>query len=102
MAEHRASREELTADLISQKAELEKFLDRITALKSGILYRQQGNQAYFTVDFSEIYSYLHYGDPGVSNFGVSVTPTRDESPEKASEQHYLALTHLFNSFSSSP
>lgn len=92
----------MTADLNNQKAELEKFLDRITALKSGILYQQQGNKAYYTVDFSEIYSYLHYGDPGVSNFGVSVTPTRAESPEKANEQHYLALTHLFNSFSSSP
>jgi uncharacterized protein YPO0396 len=77
MSGHQASREDLTANLNNQKAELEKFRDRITALKSGILHQQEGNKVYYTVDFSEIYSYLHYGDEGVADFGVSVTPTRD-------------------------
>lgn len=104
MYEHPAPNDELAANLNKQKAELEKFRDRVSALKSNIAYRQQhaGNRIYYTVDFSEIYSYLHYGDPDVTDFGMSVTSTKDELPSKAGEHHYLALTHLFNSFSSAP
>src|SRR5215207_2022950 len=104
MNEYPPPKDELTANLRNQKAELEKFRERVSALKLGIIYQQQNasNRVYYTVDFSEIYSYLHYGDPDVSNFGLSVPPTREEGRSKTGEHHYLALTHLFNSFSPSP
>jgi hypothetical protein len=102
MQKYKDSREEVIASLKSHKLTLQRFRDRVNELKLGIGFRcQEGNRLYYSVDFSEIYSYLNYGDPDVQYFGVNISAT-GEGQIKSEQQHFLALTHLFQSFSATP
>ena len=100
MAKRKDSKQQVIASLENHKLELQRFRDRVNELKLGIEFRRQdGNRLYYSVDFSEIYSYLHYDDPGVHYLGVSIFAGGEEGRIKSQQQHYLALTHLFQTFS---
>jgi hypothetical protein len=102
MAKHSDHRD-VVGSLEKHKLTLETFRERVNELKRGVEFRsQEGNRLYYSVDFSEIYSYLHYDDPKVHHFGVSLFATGEEGRDKLKQQHYLALTHLFQSLSKNP
>ena len=102
MVKHSDHRD-VVSSLEKHKLTLETFSERVNELKRGIEFRsQKGNKLYYSVDFSEIYSYLHYDDPKVHHFGVSLFATGEEGRLKSKQQHYLALTHLFQSLSKNP
>jgi hypothetical protein len=103
MTDKQTFKDEDKVGLYSHKAHLEKFRARIAELQSSIQFgMENGHQLFYTVDFSEIYSYLHYGDPNVTDLGVNLPPISEEDQTKDKDQHYLALTHLFNTFSKNP
>lgn len=103
MTKHRDSREDVISSLKSHKLTLQTFRERVNELKGGIEFRSQpGNSLYYSVDFSEIYSYLHYDDSTVHHFGLKISAGGEEGRTKAAQQHYLALTHLFHSFWEKP
>ena len=103
MLRDKDSREEAVGHLKSHKKTLQRFRDRVHEVKVGIEYKSQANhKLYYSVDFSEIYSYLHYGDPAVHYSGVNFFSSGEEGRLKSEQQHYLALTHLFQSFSENP
>ena len=103
MVKHSDPRGDVVGSLKDHKLTLETFSERVNELKRGIEFRsQKGNKLYYSVDFSEIYSYLHYDDPKVHHFGVSLFATGEEGRIKSKQHHYLALTHLFQSLSKNP
>lgn len=85
----------LNQQLEEQYNTLKRLRERILELRSDIEYADKGGKIYYAVDFSEIYSYLQFEDEEVEDIGVSLD---GQNPEKASLQHRLGLTHLFNSF----
>jgi hypothetical protein len=103
MTEKQTTRDESLAELHSHKARSEKLRARIAQLRSRIEFQMKdGTRLFYSVDFSEIYSYLHYGDHNVADLGANLTSGDKQTVLKDKNQHYLALTHLFNSFSKSP
>jgi hypothetical protein len=103
MTRDKDSRQEVIVDLRSHKTTLQRFRDRVNELKVGIGFKSQApNKLYYCVDFSEIYSYLHYGDPAVHYSGLNFFSSGEDGKIKSELQHYLALTHLFESFSEKP
>jgi len=73
-----------------------RLRERIHELKYAIDYADQGRILYYAVDFSEIFSYLHYEEEEDRNI-IGVTLDLENS-EKNFLQYRLGLTHLFNSF----
>jgi hypothetical protein len=103
MTEKHTAKGDIRGDLDTHKSRSEKFRARIADLQSSIQFGMDPkHKLYYTVDFSEIYSYLHYGDPNVTNLGVSIAPVHEVDQTKIKDQHYLALTHLFKTFTKSP
>lgn len=103
MTDNQTFKDEAITNLHSHRILLEKFRARIAELQSSIQFGMGcGRQLFYTVDFSEIYSYLHYGDTNVTDLGVNVAPIDEDNKTKIKNQHYLALTHLFNTFSETP
>lgn len=100
MTDNQTFKDEAITNLHSHRLLLGKFRARIAELQSSIQFGMgRGHQLFYTVDFSEIYSYLHYGDTNVTDLGVNVAPIDEDNNTKIKDQHYLALTHLFNTFS---
>src|SRR6185369_16206418 len=99
----RDSKEERIADLECHKQTLQRVRERVNELKSGIEFKSQPqNELYYSVDFSEIYSYLHYGDPRVHYSGLNFFSSGEDRKEKSERQHFFALTHLFEKFTEKP
>jgi len=100
MVKEKDSQDEVVASLQSHKSTLQRFRDRVNELKFDREYKSQAdNKLYYSVDFSEIYAYLHYDDPAVRYYGLNLFSSEEEIGK---QQHYLALTHLFKSFSKTP
>lgn len=99
----RDSKEARIADLECHKQTLQRVRERVNELKSGIEFKSQPqNKLYYSVDFSEIYSYLHYGDPKVHYSGLTFFSSGEDRQLKSERQHFFALTHLFESFTEKP
>lgn len=103
MTERHIPKGDIREDLDTHKSRSEKFRARIADLQSSIQFgMDRTHKLYYTVDFSEIYSYLHYGDPNVTDLGVNIAPVHEVDQTKIKDQHYLALTHLFKTFTDNP
>ena len=103
MTERHTPKRDIRADLDTHRSRSEKFRARIADLQSSIQFGMDPtHRVYYTVDFSEIYSYLHYGDPNVTDVGVNIAPVHEIDQTKIKDQHYLALTHLFKTFTDNP
>src|SRR5215211_1529770 len=103
MTERHTPKRDIRVDLDTHRSRSEKFRARIADLQSSIQFGMDPtHRVYYTVDFSEIYSYLHYGDPNVTDVGVNIAPVHEIDQTKIKDQHYLALTHLFKTFTDNP
>jgi hypothetical protein len=76
---------------------LNRLRERMSEFRDDLESRQNENTIYYAVDFSELHPYLHLGQEEEDNIiGVSL---EDHDNEKKFNQYWLALTHLFNTFS---
>lgn len=88
----------LDIQLEEQLNAVRRLRERIYELQYAIDYVHRGRTLYYAVDFSEIFSYLHYDEEEDRNI-IGVTLDLQDS-EKNFFQYRLGLTHLFNSFAS--
>ena len=86
----------LEVQLEEELAALTKLRGRITELRHDVDYTESEIVLYYAVDFSEIFSYLHYDEQEDRNI-IGVTLDLQDQ-ESRFLQYRLALTHLFNSF----
>lgn len=86
----------LDIELEEELSALKKLRERVNELRYAMDYFDKETTLYYAVDFSEIFSYLHYDEEDDRNI-IGVTLDLQDQ-ERRFLQYRLALTHLFNSF----